>query len=175
MYRLLVLHRLDLPDDITDKKADTKEVERMYRDQEISLEGAEEEVNCIYYAGSIQSLAKGGNEMANKFQAEWSGSFPTLCYGEWSLYKNGEDISEYIPEGLRTSHMNTEGIYSRWHFNSDWIEEFYEYKDGISCDIWIKENMEWLKKFCDTEEDFESVYRAFNKSDFRPNSCGGCI
>ena len=58
MYRLLVLHRLDLPDDITERKADIKEVERMYRDQEISLEGAEEEVSCIYYEKGEEAMEK---------------------------------------------------------------------------------------------------------------------
>ena len=112
--------------------------------------------------------------MINEFRAEWSGRYPTLCFGEWSLYKNGEDISEYIPEELRDSHMNTAGDYSEWYFD-DWMEEFGDYGDGLSRDMWIRKNMEWLKQFCDTEEDFESVYETFNESDFRPNSCGGCI
>lgn len=113
--------------------------------------------------------------MINKFRAEWSGGYPALCLGEWSLYKNDEDISEYIPEDLRDSHMNTAGVYSEWYFGDDWIEEFSDYHSGLDCDGWIEENIEWLKQFCDTEEDFKSVYEAFNKSDFRPNSCGGCI
>ena len=112
--------------------------------------------------------------MINKFRAEWSGSYPTLCFGEWRLYKNGEDISEYIPEELRDSHMNTKGVYSEWYFDGG-IEDFFNYGDGLSCGIWIEKNMDWLKRFCDTEEDFESVFMQFNKSDFRPNSCGGCI
>lgn len=113
--------------------------------------------------------------MINKFRAEWSGSYPARCIGEWSLYKNDKDISEYIPEDLRDSHMNTEGVYSEWYFGDDWIEEFSDYHAGMDCDVWIKANMEWLKQFCETEEDFVNVYEAFNKSDFRPNSCGGCI
>lgn len=112
--------------------------------------------------------------MANEFRAEWSGSYPALCFGEWSLYKNDKDISKYIPKDLRESHMNTAGVYSEWHF-VDWMEEFSDYHSGLGCDDWIQENMEWLRQFCDTEEDFERVYMAFKKSDFRPNSCGGCI
>lgn len=113
--------------------------------------------------------------MANEFRAEWSGRYPSLCVGEWRLYKNGEDISEYIPEDLRDSHMNTKGVYPDWYFDDDWIEDVYDYEDGMSCNDWIEETMDWLKQFCDTEEDFKSVYETFNKSDFRPNLCGGCI
>ena len=113
-------------------------------------------------------------KMINEFRAEWSGRYPALCFGEWSLYKNDEDISEYIPEDLRDSHMNTAGVYSEWHF-VDWIEEFSDYEDGMGCHDWIAANKGWLDQFCDTEIDFENVYWAFNASDFRPGSCGGCI
>lgn len=29
------------------------------------------------------------------YKAEWSGCYPCLCYGTWTLFKDGEDVSEY--------------------------------------------------------------------------------
>lgn len=62
--------------------------------------------------------------MYSNFRAEWTGSYPCLCSGEWILtaetteydevrgaYSVTEDISHLIPEDLRKSSMGCEGIY----------------------------------------------------------------
>lgn len=50
--------------------------------------------------------------MANTVvEASWSGSFPNLCSGEWTLIVNGKDVSAHIPDNLRYSEMNTFGKY----------------------------------------------------------------
>lgn len=47
-----------------------------------------------------------------KVEAKWTGSYPCLCSGEWILKINNIDVSNLIPEELRTSSMNTFGSYS---------------------------------------------------------------
>ena len=78
--------------------------------------------------------------------AQWSGSYPCLCYGVWTLIVNGEDVSNKIPSGLRKSSMNTYGTYSRWYFNDNWIEHFEDYTDGLHLNEWIAENDDWLNE-----------------------------
>ena len=31
-------------------------------------------------------------------EAKWSGEYPTLCFGEWTLNVDGKDVSLAIPE-----------------------------------------------------------------------------
>lgn len=108
-------------------------------------------------------------------EARWSGSYPTLCFGHWTLLIDGEDVSEKIPEDLRDRSMNTFGTYWSWHFNDEYIEEFDSYEDGMHCDEWIEENDYWLKDITDDYSVKEEIYDAFNADDFRAGSCGGCI
>jgi len=107
-------------------------------------------------------------------EARWSGSYPTLCFGHWTLLIDGEDVSEKIPEDLRERSMNTFGIYQDWHFEN-WMEVFENYADGLLCDEWIEENDYWLKDITDDYSVKEEIYDAFNSEDFRYGSCGGCI
>ncbi|OUC52456.1 hypothetical protein B7939_00595 [Eggerthia catenaformis] len=115
-----------------------------------------------------------GDKSMNKFKAEWSGCYPSLCFGKWTLYKNEKDISHLIPDKLREKTMYTFGKYQSWHFE-DWIEVFEDYYHGMKCDEWIDKNRYWLDAICDYETDYKRVFKAFQKSDFRTNSCGGCI
>ena len=107
-------------------------------------------------------------------EARWSGSYPTLCFGHWTLLIDGEDVSEKIPEDLREGSMNTFGTYQSWHFEN-WMEVFESYDDGLLCDEWIEENDYWLKDITDDYSVKEEIYDAFNSEDFRSGSCGGCI
>ena len=66
-------------------------------------------------------------------EAKWSGSYPCLCYGKWTLKVNGKDVSNMIPKELRESSMNTYGTYQTWHFE-DLLEVFEDYEDGLDCD-----------------------------------------
>lgn len=113
--------------------------------------------------------------MDNKFLAEFTGSYPTRCMGEWKLHKNGKDISEFIPQKLKKEPMGTYGKYESWFFNEDYIEEFSSYYDGLKQEDWIKENKYWLDKISKDISDHKKIFEAINRSDFRCNSCGGCI
>ena len=107
-------------------------------------------------------------------KAKWSGSYPCLCSGEWTLNVDGKDVSNKIPKDLRKSSMNTFGTYQSWHFE-DWLEVFEDYSDGLDCDEWIDENDYWLKEITDNNDTKILIYQAINKEDFRSGSCGGCI
>ncbi len=108
-------------------------------------------------------------------EAKWSGSYPCLCLGEWTLKVDGADVSKKIPKYLRKSPMNTYGTYSSWHLNEDYIEEFEDYQDGLECSEWIEENKEWLDNISTDRKIQEEIYYAINSVDFRSGSCGGCI
>lgn len=108
-------------------------------------------------------------------QAKWSGSYPCLCFGKWTLKVNGKDVSKKIPKDLRESPMNTYGTYQSWHFNDDWLEEFEDYEDGLECDEWIEDNKEWLDSISTDISIQKEIFYAINENNFRSGSCGGCI
>ena len=107
-------------------------------------------------------------------EAKWSGSYPCLCYGKWTLKVNGKDVSSMIPKELRESSMNTYGTYQTWHFE-DLLEVFEDYNDGLDCDDWIRENKSWLDAITTELDTQRAIYRTINAQDFRSGSCGGCI
>lgn len=113
--------------------------------------------------------------MSHNIRTKWSGSYPCLCSGEWSLYIDGKNYSSVIPENLRSSEMDTFGAYEKWYFNKDWSEEWESYEDGLTVDQWIKKNIAWLRKLPLNSEQYHDVYTAFQANDFRMGSCGGCI
>lgn len=102
--------------------------------------------------------------------AEWTGSYPCLCSGEWRLTIGGVDWSNAIPIDKRYSHMNTAGIYRAWHFEN-WLEVFDSYESGLEFDEWIAENS-WVAELPAAPQD---VFYAIQAQDFRPGECGGCI
>ena len=107
-------------------------------------------------------------------KAKWSGSYPCLCFGKWTLIVDGNDFSDKIPEELRKSSMNTFGTYQSWHFEN-WLEVFEDYTDGLVCEDWINQNDYWLKEITDNNDTKILIYNAINEQDFRSGSCGGCI
>lgn len=107
-------------------------------------------------------------------EANWSGSYPCLCFGEWTLKVDGKDVSKKIPEDLRKSSMNTYGTYRSWHFE-DWMEIFEYYVDGLDCGEWIEENDKWLSEITTDYSIKEQIFIAIQSKDFRHGSCGGCI
>ena len=107
--------------------------------------------------------------------ATWSGSWPCLCHGEWTLIIDDEDMTNMIPEELRDENMGTKGTYKSWHFNDDWIEEFESYSDGLNQSDWIKKNDSWLSRITYDQELKEEIFGAFQQEDWRHGSCGGCI
>ena len=112
--------------------------------------------------------------MAN-FEVNWSGERYSLCYGEWTIRRNGVDVSNLIPGPLRNYHMNTRKEYSAWHFTEDWDEEWEYYFDGLSAKKWIRKNRYWISKICCSKEEEFQLYHAINDADWRHGSCGGCI
>ncbi|MGF6375044.1 hypothetical protein M2140_000078 [Clostridiales Family XIII bacterium PM5-7] len=112
--------------------------------------------------------------MKKKYVAEWTGCYPALCAGEWTLEEDGIDISKMIPEDLRNSPMYTFGEYSQWEF-IDWQEQFSDYVDGLNCQEWVEENFEWLSKITTHKSEMEDIFLAFQEEDWRSGSCGGCI
>lgn len=122
-----------------------------------------------------------------EFKAEWTGSYPSLCIGEWKLYRRHneylddgtidiwyDDISNLIPEELRYEPMDTLGVYSSWYFDSDCIEQFEDYTDGMNFKEWCKDNESWIHLICKSEY-YKDLYEAFQQEDWRYESCGGCI
>lgn len=111
----------------------------------------------------------------NQVSAHWSGGYPTLCFGEWTLEIDGKNVSNKIPVDLKNSPMNTAGTYSRWHFNKNWMEETDYYDDGLEIDDWIDANNDWLNNITKDYALKERIFYAIQEQDFRPGSCGGCI
>jgi hypothetical protein len=110
-----------------------------------------------------------------KVEANWSGSYPCLCSGEWTLFIDGKDVSDKIPKDLKNEPMYTYGMYSRWHFVNGYETEWNNYIDGLECKDWIKENKEWLNNIMIDKCEQEDIYYAFQLNDWRHGSCGGCI
>lgn len=107
-------------------------------------------------------------------EAKWSGAYPCLCSGSWTLFVNGKNVTRHIPKDLKYSSMNTAGIYQSWHFE-DQQEVFDDYMDGLECDEWITENKKWLNKITSDADIQKEIFYAIQKQDFRALSCGGCI
>ncbi len=107
-------------------------------------------------------------------KAKWTGRGFALCVGEWKLYVDGKDVTDKIPEDLRTEPMNTYKRYGRWYFK-DWVEEWESYYDGLKQDEWIESNKYWLDKITKDIDVQRQIFKAINEEDFRTNSCGGCI
>lgn len=104
-------------------------------------------------------------------EAIWSGCWPTLCFGSWTLKVNGVDYTHLIPEELRDGPMNTFGTYQSWHFDDDWSEVFEDYEDGLYFEAWYERNP-WVDAVPALPVE---VYTAFAEHDWRHGSCGGCI
>ena len=111
---------------------------------------------------------------AKGVKAKWSGSYPALCHGKWSISVNGEDVSDLIPEELKTSPMGTEGVYRHWRFKN-WEETNEAYVDGFDCPEWINENKYWLDRITTDAKTQKEIFYAIQQEDFRYSSCGGCI
>ena len=92
----------------------------------------------------------------NKVEIKWSGEYPNLCSGEWSLRYKGRDMTYIIPNDFKKTSMNTR--------YTDSIEEWYnEYP----------ENSNWVRAF---PKDVQlELYRQIKKQDFIKGTCGGCL
>lgn len=105
----------------------------------------------------------------------WDRGDWALCSGNWYLYIDGKDYTTKIPKQMRTEPMDTFGTYERWSFGDGYEEEWESYEDGLEEKEWIEENRKWIETLPIAEEDYPALFKEFQKSDFRPGSCGGCI
>jgi hypothetical protein len=130
--------------------------------------------NKILDIESLEHFINDSNEN-NGWYASWSGGYPCLCYGEWTLYHNGEEIGVEIP--FQNEPADTYNEYSQWHFGgeSGLEEEWDFYEEGYYEENWIENNIEYLKQVTDDEGQYTYIYKAFQENDWRPGSCGGCI
>lgn len=108
-------------------------------------------------------------------EANWSGTPPCLCWGQWTLKINGIDVTDKIPKKLRGSSMNTYGIYQKWSLDKSFIEHCETYEDGLNLQEWIQHNKYWLDTITDDYNIQKEIFLAIQKKDFRMESCGGCI
>lgn len=119
--------------------------------------------------------------------AKWTGEYPILCDGQWVLTVDGIDKSCLIPAEKRYYPMNTFGQFKRYEkvcytdkedicCLGDLKSELEEvlYTDGLSTTDWISENKYWLDKISTDRLTQIDIYCAFQKNDWRPNSCSGC-
>lgn len=106
------------------------------------------------------------------WNAVWTGRYPNLCSGVWELYHDGDFVRTDIP--FQGEPAGTYGVYFQWYFVGDLDEEWEDYEDGLGCDAWCTEYADWLVTVADKDE-WPKIFEAFQASDWRYNSCGGCI
>lgn len=107
-----------------------------------------------------------------KYYAEWSGRYPCLCSGEWTLFIDDKPCKVEIP--FQNDCADTFGTYEEWHFDENWCEVFDDYECGMQCDDWCNEYRDYLEKVA-PKSDWPLVFGAFQANDWRHSSCGGCI
>ena len=108
---------------------------------------------------------------------EYTGSYPTLCFGEWIVTIDGTqlDTTEWGP-------METRGEYRKWYFDENYSEEWETYQDGYTFPFWLKSEAKQMVMDSLTQAgisiniwDLYDMYNQIQQHDFRHNSCGGCI
>lgn len=104
--------------------------------------------------------------MKNKFTVKWSGKYPMPYLGEWTIKKNGKDITYFLPTDKRTVPAFTYGEYPVWEENP-YAEVQQFATDGYKMPEWIQRNRYWMQLMCDADEDYAAIYLAFHEFDFR--------
>ncbi len=105
--------------------------------------------------------------------ARWSEQGHTICLGAWELLYRGRPIA--LPSQRAEEDMGTFGIYSYLYPDDP------DFAEGLEEEAWILENMEWLVALFEDNDipldpqHLRWLYQAFNRSDWRCGSCGGCI
>lgn len=114
--------------------------------------------------------------MKHEVSALWTGSYPSLCFGEWVIVIDGIQLT-----GLGDSPFGIYGSYSSWSFGEDWDENWESYKSGLQLDEWIKcppnGLLESLARHGIEASTtlMEQLYDEIGAQDWRHGSCGGCI
>ena len=103
----------------------------------------------------------------NPFKVSFNGTWiiekniPMLGYDNWI------DISEYIPDDLRTKKMDTFKDYQKWGLNpvTHQEEEITIFK-GLHAYEWIKKNEYWIFKICSSNLECLQLYEQINAADW---------
>lgn len=112
--------------------------------------------------------------MENIIQVEWTGSYPTLCHGEWVIKYN--DIELTIPKDMKYSYMYTFKSYKEYNKGN-----CNYYKEGLDDLEWIEFNKDWITIMFEehniqvTEELLLELFEKIRAKDWRYGSCGGCV
>ena len=121
-------------------------------------------------------------EEVRNITVEWTGKYPTLCFGEWIIEIDGTRIVDDTEDTILKKNMYTFGEYSEWYFDDDYSEVWDYCIDGLKYDKWVQSEpgkplVELIKRngFDLTEDEIEELYFKLQREDFRNNSCGGCI
>lgn len=115
--------------------------------------------------------------MAAHWTTTWSGKYPCLCYGYWTLYYDGKPVQTDIPFNTDKYHgmpADTYGTFTAYVMDDDKIEDVKQYTNGLTCYRWCEQYDYWLKTVA-PESEWPKIYKAFRKNDWRYASCGGCI
>ena len=107
------------------------------------------------------------------FDVSWSGSYPTLCSGKWTILKDGEDVSGAIPKDLRVSYMNTQKEYVCLSLDKDNQIQKTPLIRGLDRSTWMNINV-WIWNICSNDEEANELYDEIVKQDWFHNTCGGC-
>jgi len=106
-------------------------------------------------------------------KAEYTGSYPTLCLGEWVIKITNTETGETNTLRFKGS-LNIEGSYNTWTFEENYNVKWSTYESGLSFDEWksnLPENLEQeLFKFRYDLKDvqlLEQIYDACDPLDWR--------
>jgi hypothetical protein len=111
--------------------------------------------------------------------ANWSGAYPNVCSGEWTISVNGKNFP--VPADKKVHDMGTAGTYDTWHFDDNYREVFDTYEDGVHLIEWVEKNRDWLDKSAieigmkPSDALYVAIFQAVQLKDWRSGSCGGCI
>ncbi len=117
----------------------------------------------------MKNLLSGGEYLMakqNKYTVSWSGKYPTFYLGEWTIKKNNDDVTYFLPTELRTRPAFTYGTYPVWEENPFTLVQQWA-EDGYQIAEWIRINLYWLQLMADEDIDYATIYNAFHEKDFR--------
>jgi len=127
----------------------------------------------------VKELTEYNTDVA-KIKVNWSGAYPNLCSGTWTVMIN--EMVLPIPEEQMSSDMGTEGSYSTWSFDEDYSETFSDYYDenDDSSMSWLNYSLQCLAegyslKFVGEKDLARIISDEISEQDWRSGSCGGCI
>ena len=120
------------------------------------------------------SSSKPSKPNSSNITVKWTGENPYPWLGEWKIFKDGKDVTQFLPTHMRTKPMCTYGEYPIWPLPQ--LGGVWEYAvDGWLMPEWIHRNHWWLRMLCDYDQDYVDIYRAFQAQDFRVRPGCYCV